>query len=173
MKKTLTTNEINGIITDTIARIEAKKGTNSAPYLKMDLSIYTSDTLEAIKEAFVAAGIRFDDRWNNGSDFVVPIDTQCAPPTFRSGRRDSFTRSDGPICDPGQAKKPLNLGRRDAGTVDPRNPMRDSVHQPKKPSHLGRSDAGTVSGLIANATKRSEATIGTGDKGINFERVMD
>ena len=171
MKKTLTTNEINGIVTDTIARIEAKKGTNSVPYIQMDLSVYTSDTLEAIKEAFVAAGIRFDDRWDNGSDFIVPIDVKCAPPTFKSGRRDAFTRSNGPICDPSQAKKPLNLGRRDAGTVDPRNPMRDSVHQPKKPSHLGRRDAVTVSDFIANATKRSEATIGTGDKGKSFERV--
>lgn len=113
MKKTLTTDEIIKIVADTIEKFEAKKGTDTVPYIQMDLSIYTSDTLEAIKHTFLAAGICFEDRWNNGSDFVVPIDVKCAPSTFRSGKRDVFTRSDGPICDPGQAKKPLNLGRRD------------------------------------------------------------
>lgn len=159
MKKTLNADEVNKIVADTIDKMEARKGTTAAPYVQMDLSIYTSDTLEAIKEAFVASGIRFEDRWGNGSDFVVPIDVKTAPPIFRSGRRDAFTKSngpicepgqakkplnmgrrdaftkhDGPICEPGQAKKPLNMGRRDVGTVDPRNPMHESVHQVKKPS---------------------------------------
>lgn len=116
MKKTLTVDEVNEIVADTIMKMEKQRGAGAAPYIKLDLSIYASDTLEAIKEAFLAAGIRFEDRWNNGSDFVVPIDVKCAPPVFRSGRRDAFTRSDGSICDPGQAKKPLNLGRRDAFT---------------------------------------------------------
>lgn len=133
MKKTLNTDEINKIVADTIVKMEAKKGTATAPYIQMDLSIYTSDTLEAIKNTFLAEGIRFEDRWNNGSDFIVPIDVKCAPPTFRTGRRDTFTRSDGPICDPGQAKKPLNLGRRDAFTKSVAGPFRNQ-NQAKKPS---------------------------------------
>ena len=133
MKKILTADEINKIVADTIALMEAKKGTAVAPYIQMDLSIYTPDTLEAIKKTFLAAGVRFEDRWNNGSDFVVPIDVKCAPPTFIRGRRDVFTTSDGPICNPGQARKPLNLGRRDTFARSTDGPS-VKQNQAKKPS---------------------------------------
>ena len=134
MKKTLTINEINNIVADTIKKMDAKKGTPCAPYVQMDFSIYTSDTLETIKEAFVAAGIRFEDRWNDGSDFVVPIDIKCAPSPLRGSRRDAFTKNDGPICEPGQAKKPLNLGRRDTftkseGPISEPNRVRKSIDE--------------------------------------------
>ena len=107
MKKILNADEINKIVADTIKKMEAKKGTATVPYVRMDLSIYAPDTLEAIKKAFLDAGIRFEDRWNNGSDFIVPIDVACAPPVFRSGRRDTFTRSaDGLFSNANQSKKP-------------------------------------------------------------------
>ena len=126
MRKTLTTNEINKLVADTIEKMEAKKGTPTTPYIQMDLSVYAFNTLEAIKEAFVAAGIRFEDRWNDGSNFVVPIDVKCVQPIFRGGRRDTFTKSDGPICEPGQAKKPLNMGRRDAFTKSLEDQIKDA-----------------------------------------------
>ena len=147
MKKTLNTDEINKIVADTIEQMEAKKGTATAPYIQMDLSIYTTDTLEVIKKTFLAAGIRFEDRWNDGSDFVVPIDVKCAPPTFRRGRRDVFTKSDGPICAPGQAKKPLNLGRRDtfARSVDGSSGNQNQANKP------------ALSSQIQSASSRAEA----------------
>ena len=143
MKKTLTTNEINNIVVDTIEKMDVKKGTAKAPFVQMDFSIYTSDTLDAIKTAFVAAGIRFEDRWGDGSDFIVPIDVKCVPPTFRGGRRDTFCTSDGPICKLGDAKKPLNLGRRD--TFAKSDGSICEPGQAKKPHNLGRRDVFTKS----------------------------
>ena len=175
MKKTLTPDEINKIVADTINRIESKKGTNSVPYIQMDLSVYSIDTIEALKEAFVAADVHFEDRWNNGSDFIVKVPVESAPGIFRSGRRDAGTvDSRNPMRNSvHKSKTPSNLGRRDAGTVDPRNPMRNSVHQPKTPSNLGRRDAGTVSDLITHATQRSDATADVEGKSKRGERIKD
>lgn len=146
MKRTLSPKEINGIIVNTVELMEKKKGKNVPPYIQMDLSMYSTDTIEAIKEAFVASGIHFDDRWNDGSDFIINVPVEHSPGIFRNGRRDAGTVDPrNPMHDSvHQPKKPSNLGRRDAGTVDPRNPMHDSVHQSKIPSNLGRRDAGTV-----------------------------
>lgn len=151
MKKTLTTNEINEIVADTIERIEAKKVTNSVPYIQMDLSAYSLDTIEALKEAFVASNIHFEDRWNDGSDFIVNVPVECAPEIFRSGRRDVGTVDPrNPMRDSVHLPKtPSHLGRRDTGTVDPRNPMRDSVHQPKTPS---------LDNIIKEATSKANST---------------
>ena len=137
MKNTLTKNEIIAIVSDTVKKMEAIKGTSSSPLIKMDLSIYTSETLEAIKEAFVAAGIRFEDRWNNGSDFVVPIDIKCAPSNLGRGRRDAFTRSDGPICEPGQTKKPsladqIQSASNLAGNFHSTSDMRGKAPEPER-----------------------------------------